>query len=185
MHSKVLALSVAAALSAVSASGNPPQSGSSISPATTPQARLAAFAGHWQVRQSLWTAPGKAPQVDKGFATFSEILDGHHLRQDLHIDSAAKPFQGLGFLGYDDASGRYDSLWMDVNFSGVILAHGSYDEAKQTYTFTGSIPLDGHAAPLREVLRVSDANHFVYEYYEQHGGPEMLTVRLEYSRAEL
>ena len=36
---------------------------------------------------------------------------------------------------------------------------------------------------VREVLRVADADHFTYEYFERHGGAdEALTVRLEYSR---
>ena len=36
--------------------------------------------------------------------------------------------------------------------------------------------------PLREVMRVTDDDHLVYDYYETHAGKEALAVRLEYSR---
>jgi hypothetical protein len=153
---------------------------------TTPElARLAALAGRWSVRQSMWTEPSAPPVVDRGRATFTAVLGGRHLRQELQIDAAAKPFQGLGYLGYDDAASRYDSLWMDVNFNGTIMAHGSYDAGSRTYTFRGDVPDPAHAGstlPLREVLRVTDADHFTFEYYERHAGAERLAVRLEYAR---
>lgn len=74
---------------------------------------------------------------------------------------------------------------MDVKFTGMILAHGTYDLARNTYELTGAVPDPQHAGatlPLREVMRVQDADHFTYEYYERHGGREMLAVRLEYTR---
>lgn len=153
--------------------------------ATPEFAHLAALAGRWSVWQSMWAEPSAPPVVDRGRASFTAVLGGRHLRQELQIDAAAKPFQGLGYLGYDDAAGRYDSLWMDVNFSGTIMAHGSYDAGSRTYTFHGDVPDPAHAGatlPLREVLRVKDADHFTFEYYERHAGAERLAVRLEYAR---
>jgi len=137
------------------------------------------------VRQSMWTDPAKPPAIDVGEATLTPVLGGRHLRQDLRIDSPTGAFRGLGYLGYDLATRRYDSLWMDVNFTGMILAHGSYDPSRRTYELTGAMPDPHHAGatlPLREVMRVPDADHFTYEYYEHHDGREMLAVRLEYTR---
>jgi len=147
--------------------------------------RLAMLAGRWTVRQSMWADPAKPPAIDRGMATFTPILGGRHLRQELAIESATKPFHGLGFLGFDDATRKYDSLWMDVNFDGVILAHGGYDPARRVYTFFGAVPdpkRSGAMSPLREVMHVVDVDHFTYEYYERHGETEMLAVRLEYTR---
>ena len=149
--------------------------------------RLNALAGRWTVRQSMWTDPAKPPAVDHGVATLTPVLGGRHLRQDLRLDSPTGSFQGLGYLGYDPATQRYDSLWMDVNFTGMILAHGSYDPARQVYTFMGAVPdpkQGGATSPLREVLRVKDRGHFTYEYYERHDGAERLAVRLEYARVK-
>lgn len=148
--------------------------------------RLDALAGRWTVRQTMWTDAAKPPVVDHGTATFTAILGGRHLRQELHIDSKEKPFDGVGYLGYDGAAGKYDSLWMDVNFTGTIVAHGDYDAARRTYIFVGAMAdpaRSGTLSPLREMMRIQDADHFSYGYYERHGGKETLAVRLDYTRS--
>lgn len=147
--------------------------------------RLNALAGHWTVRQSMWTDPARPPAIDLGEATITPVLGGRHWRQDLRIDSPRGVFRGLGYLGYDLATHRYDSLWMDVNFTGVIVAHGNYDPSRHTYELLGAVPDPHHPGatlPLREVMHVQDADHFTYEYYEHHEGREMLAVRLQYTR---
>ena len=147
-------------------------------------AQLATLSGHWAVRQSIWTDAKTPPIVDQGTATYAMVLGGHHLRQDLHIASST-PFEGLGYIGYDDATGKYYSSWMDTNFSGIILAHGDFDAASRTYTFTGDMPNKGGAPiPVREVLRIADNAHFVYEYYETRDSKEALAVSLQYTRAD-
>ena len=148
--------------------------------------RLAELAGTWKVTQSLWIAGDPTPKIDTGRATYTMVLGGRHLRQDLRIDSPDKAFEALGYIGYDNMIGRYYSSWMDINFTGLIVAYGDYDSASHTYTFIGTLP--GPAAsktvPLRAVLKVLDANHFTYDFYERHGGNEALAVRLEYTRQD-
>jgi hypothetical protein len=141
------------------------------------------LAGRWNVRQSFWTDAAKPPAIDTGSAVFTSVLEGRHLRQELTIASA-KPFHGLGYLGYDDAAGRFDSLWMDVNFGGVMLAHGECDAGRRSCTFLGTMPgTHGDVpVPVREVMQIDDADHFSYAYYERHGGREVLTVKLDYVR---
>ena len=146
---------------------------------------LARLAGHWSVKQTLWTTPDAAPAIDHGDADFEMVLDGRHLRQDLRIAAKDKPFQGLGFIGYDVETRVYFSTWMDVNFTGFIVAKGGYDAAARRYTFKGDIPdlaRAGATIQLREVMTVRDADHFTYDYYETRDGKETQAVRLEYVR---
>lgn len=158
---------------------------SAATPHVDPQyAQLATLSGHWTVRQSIWTTPKTPPVVDHGTATYAMVLGGHHLRQNLRIAST-KPFEGLGYIGYDDVTGKYYSSWMDTNFPGIVLAHGDYDAASRTYTFTGEMANKGGApVPVREVMRIADSSHFVYEYYETRGGKEALAVSLQYARVD-
>lgn len=163
----------------------PSASAADATPTTSPSApahRLDWLAGRWSVRQSFWADPAKAPAVDGGSAVFAAVLGGQHLRQELQIDSA-KPFRGLGYFGYDAAAGRYDSLWMDVNFGGVVVAHGDCRPDGRACTFHGAMAgAHGASVPVREELRAQDADHFSYAYYERHAGREALTVKLEYTR---
>ncbi|WP_163228744.1 DUF1579 family protein [Caulobacter rhizosphaerae] len=149
-------------------------------------AALARFAGHWTVKQSYWTSPDKPPVVDQGEADLAMVLDGRHLRQDLRIAGKDKPFHGLGYIGYDTAAKTFFSTWMDVNFTGLIVARGAYNAAAGRYTFVGETPdfdHPGQSIPLREVLTRQDDDHFTYAYYETRGGRESQAVRLEYTRA--
>lgn len=148
------------------------------------QQRLAELVGTWKVTQSLWTSGNPTPKIDTGRATYAMVLGGRHLRQDLQINSPNKAFEALGYIGYDNITGRYYSSWMDINFTGMILAYGDYDASSHTYTFMGTLP--GPAAsesiPLRAELKVVDPNHFTYDFYERHAATEALAVRLEYTR---
>jgi hypothetical protein len=38
-------------------------------------------------------------------------------------------------------------------------------------------PLREVTAPVRETLHIVDPNHFIYEFYETHGGAKQLAVR--------
>lgn len=144
---------------------------------------IAKLAGLWDVRQSIWSQPGAAPAIDHGTATFTPVLGGRHVRQELRIEAPDKPFEGLGYIGFDTAAGNYYSSWRDTNFTGVIFAKGNYEGGSRTYTFTGEIAEPSGKIPLREVLRIVDDRHFTYEYYETRHDTESLAVRLEYSRA--
>ena len=144
--------------------------------------RLAALAGTWSVKQSLWLDPGKGPEIDPGTSVIAPVLDNQHFQRTLKINSKA-PFAGIGYFGYDIATSQYYSSWMDVSFTGVILSRGGYDAATSTYNFSATVTSEkGETFPLREVMKVADKNHFTYEYYETHSGKETLVVRLEYSR---
>ncbi len=141
---------------------------------------LAGLAGHWTVAQSLWLEGAKNAKIDTGAADFSMVLNGRHLRQTLHIADGTG-FEGLGYIGYDTADGRFFTTWMDVNFPGLVVAYGGPDAAGKSYVFTGTM---APATPVREVMTLIDAGHMRYEYYESHAGKESLTVRLDYSRSK-
>ncbi|MGY4395118.1 hypothetical protein ACVWZA_000279 [Sphingomonas sp. UYAg733] len=146
---------------------------------------LADLAGSWKVKQSFWTTAETAPKVDAGTAYFSMVLNRRHLRQTLRIADGTN-FEGLGYIGYDNASGDYFSTWMDINFPGLVIARGQFDPASKAYVFRGIMTAStpgASAIPVREVMTIIDGNHFKYEYFEVHDGNEALTVRLEYSRA--
>ncbi|TCS11994.1 DUF1579 family protein [Caulobacter sp. BK020] len=160
-------------------------SGARTEPLGAEHAALARFAGHWRVRQSYWTSPDKPPVVDQGEADLAMVLGGRHLRQELRIAAKDKPFQGLGYIGYDTAARTFFSTWMDVNFTGLIVAKGGYDAAAGRYTFLGETPdfdHPGKSIPLREVLTRVDEDHFTYAYYETRDGREAQAVRLDYTR---
>lgn len=66
-----------------------------------------------------------------------------------------------------------------------MLSHGDYDAATRTYTYTGEMadPMrPGSMIPVRETVRVIDADHHVMERFEPKDGKEVRTMQLEYTR---
>ena len=141
---------------------------------------LAHLAGAWTVQQSLWLGDATTPKIDSGKADFTMVLK-HQLQQSLNINDGTD-FAGLGYIGFDNASGQYFSTWMDVNLPGIVIAYGKFDPAANTYVLTGDMSSPAGAVPVREVMTIQDPDHFRYEYYETHAGKEALTVRLDYAR---
>lgn len=187
----ILLLAFAAAPSVSTAGGIPDSTPPAVADAATvgPQQQLlAVMAGHWSVRQSFWKDPDAAPAVDHGTAIHTLVLGGRRLYQQLEVPTPT-PFEGLGYSGYDNVTGRHYRIWMDTNFTGLLVTYGDYDIARKTYTFTGALPSsgsDGKALmiPVREVVHVEDRDHFTFDAYETRNGREALIVRLEYTRAE-
>jgi len=148
--------------------------------------RLARLAGQWNVEQSLWLKPAEPPQVDAGIATFTMVLGGRHLQQDLQVHSKT-PFHGIGYTGFDNATGQYYTSWMDINFTGLLVLHGDYDQGSDTYTFSGTMMepgATGAGTPVRQVMHVLGDDHFVVDYFETHHGKEARVVRIDYTRVQ-
>jgi len=148
--------------------------------------QLEVMTGNWSTKQSMWMDPKGKPMIETGTATNTFVLGGRHLRSEFHSQWMGKPFEGVGYTGYDNVTGKYYSSWMDNSSTGVFVAHGDYDPATKTYTFTGEMadPSKGGAkVPMREVLRIVDNDHHVFEMHETRDGKEAKTLEIEYTRA--
>ncbi|MFC3550630.1 DUF1579 domain-containing protein [Lysobacter cavernae] len=147
--------------------------------------QLAAMAGTWSVKQQMWMDPKSPPMVQTGSATTTAVFGGRHLRQDYRGEWMGKPFEGVGYTGYDNVTGKYYSSWMDSGSTGLFVAHGDYDSARKTYTFKGEMAdaaQGGAKVPIRDVLRIVDDDHHTFEMYETRDGKEAKVMQLDYTR---
>lgn len=148
--------------------------------------QLQALAGDWDVKSSFWMDPAAPPMTETGKARNTLVLGGRFLRSEFAGQMMGGPFEGLGYTGYDNRKGRYYVTWMDTASTGVLIAWGDYDSAKRSYTYRADLPdpLDpAKTSPIREVLRIVDADHHVLEWYETRNGAQIKTMQVEYARA--
>lgn len=147
--------------------------------------QLAGMVGEWTTKQTMWMDPQQPPMVQAGSATGTMVLGGRHVRQDYRGEFMGAPFEGLAYTGYDNVTGKYYSSWMDSGSTGLFVSYGDYDPATRSYTFTGEMadPSAGGAKiPVRQVIRVVDNDHHVFDMYETRGGKEAQTMKIEYTR---
>jgi hypothetical protein len=159
--------------------------------ASTPSDRhkqlIAEFEGTWDAKMTAWMDPSAPAQVETGKSVNTAVLGGRQLRMDYSGQFMGQPYQGVGYSGYDNVTGKYFSTWSDNMSTGLFVSEGSYDAAAKVYNYTATMhdPLqDGAPVPVRETLRVVDKDHVTFEMYETRDGKERKSMQIEYTRAK-
>ena len=143
------------------------------------------FEGTWDTRMSLWMEPGAEPMVSTGTSTNTMILGGRQLKMEYSGIFMDMPFMGIGFTGYDNVRGVYTGSWTDNMTTGTMVSTGTYDAATATYEFKSEMPDPMHGGamvPIRETIKIVDANHHVMEMFETRDRVEARTMVLDYIR---
>jgi len=147
--------------------------------------QLEYFTGNWKAVTTLWMDPKAPPVKSEGTSRNESIFGGRYIELYYDGNMMGQPFSGRGVFGFDNLSGRYFSTWMDSMSTGMWLVYGTYDKAANTYTFKGSMddPMKaGAKVPIRQVVRVVDPSHYVFEWNETRGGKEAKTMQVDYTK---
>ncbi len=147
--------------------------------------QLEALVGNWTTKQSMWMDPKAPPMKETGRSNNTLVMGGRYLRQDFSSRWGGQPFHGMGYMGYDNVTGKHFSSWMDDGSTSLFLAHGTYDPATKTYTYNGEMndPMQGGAkVPTRTTLRLISKDKHVMEMHETRNGKEARTMQIEYTR---
>jgi hypothetical protein len=147
--------------------------------------QLKFFEGNWTSATKMWMDPKAPPQESTGTMNVAPMYDGRYLvfRQEGEVNGAK--FEGQGYLGFENLKNQFFSTWIDSMSTGFWLAYGTYDTAKKTYTFHGSMPdpmKPGTSTKVRQVFRVVDDDHYVFDWYDTHDGNEAKTMEITYTR---
>jgi hypothetical protein len=151
---------------------------------------LEPFVGSWTYTGQFWMAPEGEPQTMTGTATNTLIFGGRFLKQEFAGTPFAEgqpPFEGIGFVGYDNMRKEYQSVWFDNMATGMMRGTGEFDAAAKALTDQGefSCPMTGEThRKFRATWKIIDANHSTYEsYMSTPEGKEFKAMVIEYTRA--
>lgn len=120
-----------------------------------PHQDLAALAGSWEGKISMWDAPGAVPQISAARAERKSGLGGRVLLDHWNGSVMGMPFEGLGMTGYDNTSGKWWSTWSDNFSTGLMTSVGTCDvDPKRGCSFvaTATDPMTGKAKVGRQTL---------------------------------
>jgi len=150
-----------------------------------PHGQLSGFVGEWNARVTHWMDPSAPPQTSVGNESSALKYGGRFVESKFSGTYAGAPFEGVSVMGYDNVRGKYTSTWHDSMGTGIFMSMGDYDPSTRTYTLRGTMadPMKpAELTPIRQVVRVVDDNHHVFEWHETHGGKEVKTMQIEYTR---
>lgn len=155
---------------------------------------LAEMAGRWNYTVKMWMAPSAPPMESTGVGVRKPIMNGRYFQVDYTgkikmpgDDGKVKDveFLGTSLEGYDNAKKKFVASWADSMGTGILISEGDYDPATKTFTYRGEMEMvPGTKTKYREVVKVVDRDHHVFEYYEERGGQEAKTMEISYTRAK-
>ncbi|WP_457096279.1 DUF1579 domain-containing protein [Lysobacter sp. P5_B9] len=148
---------------------------------------ISEFEGTWNTKMSSWMDPSAPPSMETGKSVNTAVLGGRQLRMDYSGQYMGQPFQGLGYLGFDNVTGKYFSTWSDNMSTGLFVSEGDYDPASKSYSYRAQMPdpmKPGTIVPVRQTMRIVDKDHAVFEMYETRDGKENKSMQIEYTRAK-
>jgi hypothetical protein len=146
---------------------------------------LEPFVGTWSVTTTWWQAPGAPPSTSQGTSENTWVLGGRFLQQKVTSEMMGQPFEGIGYTGYDNYKKHFVGTWMDSMGTMVMVSSGHADASGKVLTFTGKIDdvVAGKTVTVREITRVVDNNHHVFEMYgPDPSGKEFKTMEIAYTR---
>src|SRR6478672_3582939 len=151
---------------------------------------LADMNGSWNYAIKMWMNPdpNAPPQQSKGTATRKSVMNGRYVAMDVTgklqmpgQDGKMKDmqFKGMAVEGYDNAKKKFVSSWVENMSTGIQFSEGTYDPATKTFTYTMEMePMPGMKQQVREVLKATDKDHMMLEWYETQGGQERKTMEI-------
>ncbi|MEM8873057.1 MAG: DUF1579 domain-containing protein [Planctomycetota bacterium] len=146
---------------------------------------LSPFVGEWETT-SIMQMPGQEPMESKGTASSAWVMDGRFVQQTYAGNMMGMAFTGMSMTGYDNVTGKYQSVWVDSMSSGMAIAYGTVSEDGKTFTFEGKYadPMTGKMKPYKQELIVESDDRHVFKMYEAMvpGGEMVHTFTIIYDR---
>jgi len=105
--------------------------------------RMKALVGEWTVHGKFTNpATGKVEESESA-SSIRAVMGGRYFIQDVKGSMMGQPFEGHGIMGFDNATQKYVSSWIDSMGTGILTSTGEETEKGRTWTFHGPWDLGG------------------------------------------
>ncbi len=147
-------------------------------------AELMENAGTWTVDSKAWMTPGAEPAQSKGKAVFTALFDGRYLRQEFEGDFMGTLFRGVSIAGFNNASGKYEEVWIDCISTGIMHSTGTRTEPGVWALSGACAGPGGKEMKMRSVLKRVSADKLFVESFCDEGSGERKCWEATYTRSK-
>lgn len=148
---------------------------------------LEPLVGKWNHKVQWWMGSQDQGHQSQGKNENKMILGGRFLVQVVKGSNKEQPFEGAGVIGYDNAKGEFQTVWLDNMATGMVKGVGHYNASTKTIDENGTYTdptIAEKERTYRAVWKLIDNDHYVYEMYNQSkDGKEFKTLEVSYERA--
>lgn len=153
--------------------------------------KLIPFEGTFKTEVRLWMGSDE-PMISTGTMVNDWVLDGHYLRQTfkgdpVEIEGQFGAFNGIGFWGFDQASGLYQGFWIDNASTTMQTETGSVDASGKVWEMRSTMLNPATRQPMdkRTVITLEDNDHHRMEsYFSDESGKEFKSMEIRYERRQ-
>jgi hypothetical protein len=143
--------------------------------------------GNWNTESTMWEYEGAAPQKSNGSAVNTMNMGDRYQSTKFSGDMMGMPFEGMSIVGYDNATKKFVSSWVDTWSTGIMNLSGNWDDASKSMTLSGKMPdicRPGKECSMKEVYKVADDNTHMMEMYgpDPKTGKEMKMMEIKFTR---
>ncbi|MGE3315917.1 MAG: DUF1579 domain-containing protein [Planctomycetaceae bacterium] len=160
--------------------------------ASTPgkmQEYLGRGAGEWTGKSTMWMAPGGDPVTSESRSKVTSLMDGRYMKCEMEGEIPGMgPYQGLGYVGYDNVARKFISTWIDNHSTGFMIGEGSLskDEKVLTWNFTFTCPITKKPTVMRQIETITSPTTKTLVMYgpDPKSGKEFKMMSIELTRKQ-
>jgi hypothetical protein len=128
---------------------------------------LSGMEGTWTAKVKSWMVPGATPSETDATSENKMALGGRFLEQRFQSSFMGQPFNGIGYIGFDNVKKKYVFTWMDNTGTMIMAQEGVADSAGKVITAAGRVPdaFTKKVTTVKSVTTLVDPDHHVYEMW--------------------
>ncbi len=146
---------------------------------------MAKLAGSWNFTSKMWMDPSQPPMDGTGTAKFEMVYGDRYLQSKVSSTMMGMPFEGTALTGYNNATKKYFTTWIDNMGTGLMTLEGTRDDKAGVITFYGSMfdPMAGKNCTMRQTMKIDSDNKMTMAMYSTtEGGSEKQDMEIVYTR---
>jgi hypothetical protein len=149
---------------------------------------LKPMAGKFNAECTMVMAPGTPEQKSAGTCENELIFGGRFLHSRFKGEFMGQPFEGIGYMGYDNYKQKYINTWTDSMSTMIMFAEGTADPSGKVITLLSEIPdpVSNKMQKCRTVVTIESSDKHTMQMYSPSptDGKEFCGMTIAYTRAK-
>lgn len=153
-----------------------------------PHEFLAKMAGTYSCTLRMWAGPdaqNQPPMESRGQAWIEPVLGGRFMQMKFAAAMMGQPFEGLGYLGFDNSRRIFTSSWMDTMSTSTLYMTGSINREGDQINLFGAADepaLGEYGKIIKYTYNFVDDDTFIFRAWEVQYGDPWKVIEIEYRR---
>ena len=151
------------------------------------QKKLEPMIGTFEVKIRTWIDPSKPPLESLAICINTWVLGQRYMRSTLSGFIAEEPFDGIGYVAYDNVAKVYQTAWMDTGSTAMVWYRGGFDASGKSATLKAKVsdPITAKPVPVELRLSIADNGDHMSEIWGQGLGTKLFKMmEFRYTRSK-